>query len=70
MRESRSVTRADPLWGRYGRCVDLLRWLPALCGEVFRTATVLAALGVRLRHWRPFSRSYAFKDLGHCSCHI
>lgn len=70
MRNRKAVASAESLRSRYDRCVGLLQWLPAVCSEVFRTAAVLAALGERLRRWRPFSRPYAYRDLRHCSCHI
>ncbi|KAH9376725.1 hypothetical protein HPB48_013298 [Haemaphysalis longicornis] len=45
MRETNPVTMLDPLQSHYGRWVGSLLCLPAVCGEVFWSAAVLAALG-------------------------
>ncbi|XP_077535520.1 high-affinity choline transporter 1-like [Haemaphysalis longicornis] len=45
MRETNPVTMLDPLQSRYGRWVGSLLCVPAVCGEVFWSAAVLAALG-------------------------
>ncbi|XP_077534763.1 high-affinity choline transporter 1-like [Haemaphysalis longicornis] len=45
MRETKPVTMLDPLQSHYGRWVGSLMCLPAVCGEVFWSAAVLAALG-------------------------
>ncbi|KAH9383804.1 hypothetical protein HPB48_025574 [Haemaphysalis longicornis] len=45
MRVSKSVTMLDPLQTAYGRLMGVLLCVPAVCGEVFWTAAVMAALG-------------------------
>ncbi|KAH9376557.1 hypothetical protein HPB48_008764 [Haemaphysalis longicornis] len=45
MRETSPVTMLDPLQSHYGRWVGSLLCVPAVCGEVFWSAAVLAALG-------------------------
>ncbi|XP_049520832.1 high-affinity choline transporter 1-like [Dermacentor silvarum] len=45
MRATRSFTMLDPFQQLYGRWIGLLLCLPALCGELFWSAAVLAALG-------------------------
>ncbi|XP_072143014.1 high-affinity choline transporter 1-like [Dermacentor andersoni] len=45
MREAKPLTMLDPFEHRYGRWMALLLCFPAVVGEVFWTAAVLAALG-------------------------
>ncbi|XP_049271446.1 uncharacterized protein LOC119389775 [Rhipicephalus sanguineus] len=45
MRKTRAVTMLDPLQRHYGRWMGVLLCLPAVCAEIFWTATMLAALG-------------------------
>ncbi|XP_077508293.1 high-affinity choline transporter 1-like [Amblyomma americanum] len=45
MRSTRSLTMLDPFQQLYGRWMGLLLSVPALCGEIFWAAAVLAALG-------------------------
>ncbi|KAH6933302.1 hypothetical protein HPB50_014015 [Hyalomma asiaticum] len=45
MRATRPMTMLDPFQNRYGRWMALLLCFPAVVGEVFWTAAVLAALG-------------------------
>ncbi|XP_072142908.1 high-affinity choline transporter 1-like [Dermacentor andersoni] len=45
MRRANAITMLDPFQQHYGRWMGLLLCLPAVCGEVFWTAAMLAALG-------------------------
>ncbi|XP_049270478.1 high-affinity choline transporter 1 [Rhipicephalus sanguineus] len=45
MRTTNAVTMLDPFQEQYGRWMGLLLCLPAVCGEMFWTAAMLAALG-------------------------
>ncbi|XP_037565403.2 high-affinity choline transporter 1 [Dermacentor silvarum] len=45
MRMTNAVTMLDPFQELYGRWMGLLLCLPAVCGEIFWTAAMLAALG-------------------------
>ncbi|KAH8039278.1 hypothetical protein HPB51_005524 [Rhipicephalus microplus] len=45
MRKARAITMLDPLQRHYGRWMGVLLCLPAVCAEVFWSATMLAALG-------------------------
>ncbi|KAH9377441.1 hypothetical protein HPB48_010035 [Haemaphysalis longicornis] len=45
MRTANAITMMDPFQEQYGRWIGLLLCLPALCGELFWTAAILAALG-------------------------
>ncbi|KAH6933301.1 hypothetical protein HPB50_014014 [Hyalomma asiaticum] len=45
MRTTNAVTMLDPFQEQYGRWMGLLLCLPAVCGEIFWTAAMLAALG-------------------------
>ncbi|XP_037565768.1 high-affinity choline transporter 1-like [Dermacentor silvarum] len=45
LRETESTTMLDPFQRRYGKWISLMLLPPAICGEVFWTAAVLAALG-------------------------
>ena len=45
MRSQGYVTMLDPLQDAYGERMGGLLFLPALCGEVFWSAGILAALG-------------------------
>ena len=45
MRSKGYVTMLDPLQDAYGSRMGGLLFLPALCGEVFWSAGILAALG-------------------------
>jgi hypothetical protein len=47
MRTKGYVTMLDPLQDAYGSRMGGLLFLPALCGEVFWSAGILAALGER-----------------------
>ena len=49
MRTKGYVTMLDPLQDAYGSRMGGLLFLPALCGEVFWSAGILAALGKFLR---------------------
>ena len=49
MRTKGYVTMLDPLQDAYGSRMGGLLFLPALCGEVFWSAGILAALGES--HW-------------------
>lgn len=48
MREQGYVTMLDPLQDAFGERMGGLLFLPALCGEVFWAAGILAALGATL----------------------
>lgn len=48
MRKQGYVTMIDPLQKRFGERMGGLLFIPALCGEVFWTAGILAALGATL----------------------
>lgn len=45
MRDARYVTMLDPLQQKYGNRVGGLMYMPALCGDVFWTGSILNALG-------------------------
>ncbi|KAH7961933.1 hypothetical protein HPB52_013614 [Rhipicephalus sanguineus] len=45
MRATRAITMIDPFQLHYGRWIALPLCVPAICGEVFWTAAILAALG-------------------------
>ncbi|KAL1479635.1 hypothetical protein MTO96_051693 [Rhipicephalus appendiculatus] len=45
MRKARAITMLDPLQRHYGRWMGVLLCLPAVCAELFWTATMLAAIG-------------------------
>ena len=45
MRREGYVTMLDPLQDVFGGCMGGLLFIPALCGEVFWSAAILAALG-------------------------
>ena len=45
MREAGYVTMLDPFQERYGRVITALIYIPALLGEIFWSAAILAALG-------------------------
>lgn len=46
MRKQGYVTMLDPLQDSFGERMGGLLFLPALCGEVFWAAGILAALGM------------------------
>lgn len=46
MRKQGYITMLDPLQDAFGERMGGLLFLPALCGEVFWAAGILAALGV------------------------
>ncbi|KDR24329.1 high-affinity choline transporter 1-like isoform X2 [Zootermopsis nevadensis] len=48
MREARYVTMLDPMQQKYGSQVGGLLYIPALCGDVFWTGSILNALGSSL----------------------
>lgn len=48
MREQGYITMLDPLQDAFGERMGGLLFLPALCGEVFWAAGILAALGATL----------------------
>ena len=48
MREAGYVTMLDPFQERYGRVLTGLIYIPALLGEIFWCAAILAALGATL----------------------
>lgn len=48
MRKQGYVTMLDPLQDSFGERMGGLLFLPALCGEVFWAAGILAALGERI----------------------
>ncbi|KAL1480058.1 hypothetical protein MTO96_051357, partial [Rhipicephalus appendiculatus] len=45
MHVTRAITMLDPFQLHYGRWIALPLCVPAICGEVFWTAAILAALG-------------------------
>jgi hypothetical protein len=45
MRTARYVTMLDPLQQKYGNRVGGLMYVPALCGDIFWTGSILNALG-------------------------
>jgi hypothetical protein len=45
MRDARYVTMLDPLQQKYGNRIGGLLYVPALCGDVFWTGSILNALG-------------------------
>jgi high affinity choline transporter 7 len=45
MREARYVTMLDPLQQKYGNRIGGLMYVPALCGDIFWTGSILNALG-------------------------
>lgn len=52
MRKQGYVTMLDPLQDSFGERMGGLLFLPALCGEVFWAAGILAALGKTIVHWQ------------------
>lgn len=48
MRKQGYITMLDPLQDLFGERMGGLLFLPALCGEVFWAAGILAALGTRM----------------------
>ena len=54
MRTKGYVTMLDPLQDAYGSRMGGLLFLPALCGEVFWSAGILAALGNKFNIYFPF----------------
>jgi solute carrier family 5 (high affinity choline transporter), member 7 len=48
MRKQGYVTMLDPLQDSFGERMGGLLFLPALCGEVFWAAGILAALGKKI----------------------
>lgn len=50
MRKQGYVTMLDPLQDSFGERMGGLLFLPALCGEVFWAAGILAALGKKLNN--------------------
>ena len=46
MRKEGYITMLDPLQERFGGRMGGLLFIPALCGEVFWSAAILAALGM------------------------
>lgn len=48
MREAEYVTMLDPLQKKYGEIMGALLYIPALLGEAFWSASILAALGATL----------------------
>lgn len=51
MRRQGYITMLDPLQDSFGERMGGLLFLPALCGEVFWAAGILAALGKCLIIW-------------------
>jgi len=45
MREAGYVTMLDPFQQKFGERIGGLLFIPALCGEIFWSAAILAALG-------------------------
>ncbi|XP_062910439.1 high-affinity choline transporter 1-like [Mobula hypostoma] len=45
MRRQKYVTMLDPFQQRYGNCIASLIFIPAIIGEIFWSAAILAALG-------------------------
>ena len=50
MREKGYVTMLDPFQEKYGPRIGGLLFLPALCGEIFWSASILSALGEPYEH--------------------
>jgi len=48
MREAKYITMLDPLQDKYGKVMGACLYLPALLGETFWSASILAALGATL----------------------
>jgi len=48
MREAEYITMLDPLQDKYGRVMGAFLYIPALLGETFWSASILAALGATL----------------------
>ena len=46
MREAGYVTMLDPFQQKFGERMGGLLFIPALCGEIFWSAAILAALGM------------------------
>ncbi|XP_064476551.1 high-affinity choline transporter 1-like isoform X3 [Ornithodoros turicata] len=49
MRASNAITMMDPFQERLGKWVCILLVIPAVCGEIFWTASILSALGTAVR---------------------
>ncbi|XP_077534285.1 high-affinity choline transporter 1-like [Haemaphysalis longicornis] len=49
MRITDALTMLDPFQHHYGRWIGVMLCLPALCGEVFWTASILSALGYTMQ---------------------
>jgi len=45
MRAARYITMLDPLQQKYGSRIGGLMYLPAMCGDIFWTGSILSALG-------------------------
>jgi len=45
MRAARYFTMLDPLQQKYGSRIGGLMYLPAMCGDIFWTGSILSALG-------------------------
>ena len=45
MRAARYITMLDPLQLKYGNRIGGLMYLPAMCGDIFWTGSILSALG-------------------------
>lgn len=63
MRKQGYITMLDPLQDLFGERMGGLLFLPALCGEVFWAAGILAALGKFISNLiiSSFCRFYMFK---------
>ncbi|CAG5122372.1 unnamed protein product [Candidula unifasciata] len=49
MRDSGFTTMLDPFHWKYGDLMNCLLYLPAVCGDIFWSAAILAALGASLK---------------------
>lgn len=69
MRKQGYITMLDPLQDSFGERMGGLLFLPALCGEVFWAAGILAALG-RFEHLHTIktvcSDEFFFHQVPHC----
>lgn len=45
MRAAHYVTMLDPLQQKYGTRIGGLLYIPAMCGDIFWTGSILSALG-------------------------
>ena len=67
MRAARYITMLDPLQQKYGSRIGGLMYLPAMCGDIFWTGSILSALGEAYPSTM-FSGCWNFKMCRLCVC--